>query len=114
MFFQTATSPWFPSQKVRETVIGFFGSRMFRMLKPSQFPWKANCPQKAMSVLMSGFAPPKPPSTAGSTMWPSGARLTLGSVVWPAPAANGKVSKPQTRTTRAERRASSCHSDHLL
>ena len=28
---------------------------MFRMLKPSQFPWIANLPQKAMSVWMSGF-----------------------------------------------------------
>ncbi len=38
-FFQTTMSPWFPSQKVRETVKGLFGLRMFRMLKPSQFPW---------------------------------------------------------------------------
>ena len=28
---------------------------MLRMLNPSQFPWIASLPQKAMSVWMSGF-----------------------------------------------------------
>ena len=103
-FFQTETSPWFPSQKARETVKGLFGSRMFRMLKPSQFPWMANWPQNAMSVLMSSFAPPKPPSTLGSSMWPSGARLKLGSVVCPAPAASGKARTPQATAIRTSAR----------
>ena len=55
---------------------------MSRMLKPSQLPWNASFPWKAMSVWMSGSAPPKPPSTAGSTMWPSGCIFFVrGSVV---------------------------------
>jgi hypothetical protein len=53
MLSQTATSPWFPSQNVRETSVGLSGSEMSVIRNPSQFPRKASCPQKAMSVLMS-------------------------------------------------------------
>ena len=67
----TATSPWFPSQNVRDTVRRIARvDEMSRMLNPSQLPWIARSPRNAMSVLMSGLAPPKPPSTAGSMMWP--------------------------------------------
>ena len=73
----TTTSPWLPSQNVRETCLGLFDERMSRMLKPSQLPWMSRLPQKASSVWMSGFAPPKPPSTAGSKMCPRGSRLSV-------------------------------------
>jgi hypothetical protein len=39
MWFQTTMSPWFPSQNVRETVVGLFGFLMSRIEKPSQLPW---------------------------------------------------------------------------
>ena len=55
MFLKTTTSPWGPLQNARPTCVGLSGFLMFRMLKPSQFPWIANLPQKAMSVWMSGF-----------------------------------------------------------
>ena len=47
---QTITSPWFPAQGVNETCLGLPGAEMSRMLMPSQLPWKAYLPQKAMSV----------------------------------------------------------------
>jgi hypothetical protein len=105
MLFQTVTSPWFPSQNARPTVVGLFESEMSRIENPSQFPWIANLPQNAMSVLMSGFAPPKPPRTAGSSMWPSGVRFSLGSVVCPAPAASGNVRIPQATAARTRTRS---------
>src|SRR5919106_715011 len=69
---QTTMSPWSPLQNVRETWVGLSGSEMSRMLNPSQLPWNARFPQKAISVWMSGLATAGFSRLAGSTMWPLG------------------------------------------